>query len=184
METGNAILTIAGQAGDDVAELTFEISSEISDGYRNRLKVPAAESSIVTNPKGYRFLGGGFKPINVTLDLAVGVQSTLTTADELKEVVKTLFRMALMKESTKGSIHETSTLSIGNWFVRPGYIEDLNVTWHRPYDIETGMSLRATVTFAFITDFYGPEKVSEDRNPKNTDFEFDFTGNRSTGSGS
>jgi len=180
-DTGNAILTITGQTAGTEESLTFEISSEISDGYRNKLRVPGQESAIVTNPKGYRFLGGGFKPIKVTLDLAVGVQSTLTTAEELKNVVRTLFRMALMLKKEGGLMHEPSTLSIGNWFVRPGYIEDLNVTWHRPYDIDTGMSLRATVSFDFITDFYGPENVSEDRNPKNTDFDFDFTGNRVTG---
>jgi len=165
----NAVLTLSAEGVDS---LKFEIDQDFSTGYRNVLQPPGG-TEFGTHHRALMWKGGSFKPIGVGLMLTCGVQTAISTADDLVNAVERIFKIALAaKLKTFGS---PAKLSIGSWFVWYGYIEDLDVTWKDPYDVRTGKPMRADVRFSFLPDFLAGDKVVDSRKlPYRNNFTFAF----------
>lgn len=170
---GNAILRITGHG----VSMAFELEGDIREGYTNRYVVPMGDvgSAFYTNPKRYDWKGGSLNPVGVTINLVVGVQSALQTAQDLIDAVGDFYKLALVEK--EAPIQGPVTMEIGTWWSREGYIQNLNVIWKRPYDIETGMPMQAEVSFDFLTDYYAGELIiKDDRNPRAATWRFNSAG--------
>jgi len=137
-----------------INNLVFELEQGFTDGYHNEL---SAGSSMAwrTHPTLYYWKGGYFKPIKIQMNLAVGVQSIITTPQELVNTLATLESYALVEQvvGKAGPKPACITLEVGTWFARKGYLEDIDFTFEPPWDISTGMPMKATVVVTIIPEF-------------------------------
>lgn len=136
----------------DIDGMKFELEDGFSDGYTNQLR-PAAEMKGVTHPYKYLWWRGEFKPLRIVLNLAVGVQSLLTTPEHLKSVCGAFFKMAL-SQSSQGEelMPKKVSLSVGSWYKRMGYIRNLDIDYNPPWS-QQGLPMTAKITFEFVLDF-------------------------------
>ena len=148
-----------------IGDLKFEIEQNFSDGYHNNIRSPS-EITNTSHPTHFMWAGGEFKPINIALNLAVGVQSAITTPQELITVLKTLYLYCLPPRPVGSVPPEPIEISMGDWYRKAGRISDLDVTYMYPWDVKTGMPMRAEVRFVFIIDYLAYiESSSGKKNP-------------------
>ena len=175
-------MTISG-SGDE--GLTFELQGNMKDGYTNEIK-PMPGSWGASHVPGFLWTGGRFKPLNIQLDLMVGVQKQeprMKTPEGLSEIVRQLFLMTLI-EKPGLQLPNRVTVSVGTWFERQGFIKNFDVEWMPPYDVETGLSHRVLVMFQLEADFNTAVskdegrsyKYIESRAPTSKNFNWKFTG--------
>jgi hypothetical protein len=176
METGQAILRIG--------DYEFELEQGFSDGYTNNM-VPVVMQgySCLTHPPKFNWMGGEFKPLNIMLNLVVGIQSALPTANALNAILTYFYQKALSPQPAGNVKPALVTVGVGSWFERNGYIQDLDVQFQDPWDIDTGMPMRATVKFIFLSDFLA-DSPNYDFNylPSSSNWHFKYKGGSSSSS--
>lgn len=160
--------------------LEFELEQGFSDGYNNNIR-PTNGLLYRTHPTKYVWRGGQFRPLQISINLVVGVQSKLQTPQDLTNALTTLYKLSLSQSYGQGSGPDPVTVEIGSWFRRDGYIENLDVTFNPPWDINTGESMNADVQFALVADFLSKTDVADSRYcPNASNFHFKYVG-RSSG---
>lgn len=139
--------------------IKFMMTGPFSDGYENTITPLVLPYS---HPAEFFWSGGQFKMLTFVLDIVVDeVGTTVSTPRELVDIVEKLINKALPKSST--AVNMTAlpeiavNVSIGSWWARTGYIQDVTVEWRPPWDIDTGMPMAAQVRFSFLTDFVARE---------------------------
>lgn len=144
-----------------IDDLRFMLQGGFSDGYKNDL-MPL--KTFTTHPSHFLWWGGSFKPINIQLTLFVDDKTDIPTPALLRKKVEALTKKALNSSSYGVNTLPVVTLKVGSWFVRKGYLEDMEVTWKPPWDINTGEAMVADVSFAFVSDFLAgqyPRKMKD-----------------------
>jgi hypothetical protein len=148
-----------------INNLAFELEQGFSDGYHNNLN-PGTGLSWRTHPPLYYWQGGYFKPIKIQMNLAVGVQTIIPTPQDLVNTLATLESYALVENTQSGVKPACITLEVGTWFARKGYIEDVDFTYEPPWDIATGMPMKATVVLSIVSEFLdGVQEVNSALTP-------------------
>jgi hypothetical protein len=127
------------------------IEEDFSDGYSGKIESPI-ESGTFTNPIDFQWRGGQFKPISFSVTLFVDAESNIATPKELTDTIQQLYRYAMPAQQTSVP-PEPLTFSVGSWYKKLGYIKDVDVTYKSPWDLATGMPLRALIRFSFLVDY-------------------------------
>lgn len=123
---------------------------EFTDGYTNSFE-PALHDK-KTNPQRQIWKKGNMKPISITLELAVMKEGPIQTPDKLVEVLQDFMNLALPPAEVTG-VPDVVILGIGAWFRRRAYVQDVNITAKKPYDVVTGKPLLADVTLELLPIF-------------------------------
>jgi len=123
---------------------------EFTDGFTNSFEAVLVDKK--TNPGRQIWKRGSMKPISLTLELAVMNEGPIQTPDKLVRVMEDFMNMALPPAEVTG-VPDKVTLSIGSWFRRRAYIQDVTVMAKRPYDIITGKPFFADITIELLPIF-------------------------------
>ena len=159
-----------------INDLAFELEQGFSDGYRNFIR-PVYNLNYRSHPTKFIWDKGQFDPLDVRIQLAVGVQSIISSPGKLVQVLEKLYSYSLPLEQAIHKLPQVTMVSVGTWFSRLGYIQDLRVDFQGPWDVNTGAPMRAGVRFALLADFLTNEKYSDSRKlPNASNWSFKFTG--------
>jgi len=165
-----------------IAGYKFEIERGFSDGYRNAIVAPMGKNkNYTTHTVMFEWVGGKFRPLDIQIHLAVGVQSIVTTPHKLVEILETFYRCTLPQKASGGGpsgMPRPVEITVGTWFRRFGYIEDINVTFEGPWDADTGQPMQATVRLMILPDFLTKVNRMDYPNhlPTAKNFTFKFVG--------
>jgi len=162
-----------------IGDMEFELEQSFSDGYRNDIR-PPGEMTHRCHPTHFIWTGGEFTPLNIAINLAVGVQSALTTPQTLRDALRKFYRYCIPSNPVTSKPPEPVVISLGDWYKKVGYMGDLNVTYMEPWDIETSMPMRAEVRFTFIIDYLAfipavKGQKSAALLPSSSNWDFNFT---------
>lgn len=133
-----------------LGSLKFMIEEDFSDGYSGKIE-PAIESGTFSNPLDFQWKGGAFKPISFSVTLFVDKDSNISTPQELVATIEQIYKYALPAAQTRPPA--LVMFSVGTWYKKKGYVKDVDATYKSPWDLSTGMPLRAQVRFSFTVDY-------------------------------
>ena len=142
-----------------VNQYSFELEQGFTDGYLSKIR-PLNSLKFRSHPSDFIWEGGEFKPLNIEINLAVGIQSIVSTPDKLVDIITEFYKFALPPNSSGYVVPKPVTVKVGTWFRRDGYVLDLDVTYQEPWDSETGKPLRAILKFMLMADFMPNKKKS------------------------
>ncbi len=138
----------------------------VTDSYSNTLN--AISAVLQPHPLAYMWTGGKFGDVKFKIRMCAGDKNTegIETTQKLQTVVENLFKISLIPykqtSNTAGSIvgsgqfkltgKGTVAVSIGQAWVRSGYIKDISVNRELPMDSQ-GYPYVVTVEFTFVMKF-------------------------------
>jgi len=158
MEKPSAPATIRLSAiGGPIGEpyLVFALQDGFEDGYENKLE--SVEGIRSTHYVQVLYQGGHVDDITLELKLAVGASESISEPQHLIQIIECLYDLALPVRGMKqvGIVNMRVEGSGGVcWFSRDNIVKTIKVKFEYPWDIITGMPLRATVTLV-LTPHYG-----------------------------
>ena len=166
------ILRIAGGK----TKLEFELEQGFSDGYTSNIRY-AQGLLYLSHPNTLIWEGGEFKPLNIVFELAVGVQSIIQTPKDLVDRITDIYNLSLPTQAVGNIPPPVTTISVGSWFLRKGFIKEVNVDWKEPWDVQTGEPFRAQVRILHVVDFMiGSAIIDNTKLPSSGKWHFKFTG--------
>ena len=120
--------------------------SELSDGYNVTMEMPEVQGT--PHPPMAYFKRGEVADMELKLDLMVDSSADIPSAERLVEICKFFMAAGMPDAGERGTILKMNSMAvqIGSWFRRQFLVKKSTVTFMAPYDINTAMPMRATVS--------------------------------------